>query len=210
MYRILINKGMVLAIAALSGCASMSSEECANSDWVAIGYEDGSRGYTTDKFGSRRKACAKHGVTADFSAYQDGREEGLVEFCQPSRGYNLGVSGGAYYGVCDVAMEEEFLDAYRVGSQLHSLRSNVNSANSRIYTKEAELKRTREEIRNKSAELISDDVTPQDRLLLLSDIRELAQRAGELDAEIEQLVAEKARHEHELKDYEQTVAAYGY
>ena len=208
MNRILINTGMVLALATLSGCASMSSEECANSDWVAIGYEDGSRGYTTDKFGSRRKACAKHGVTADFSAYQAGREKGLVEFCQPSRGYNLGVSGGAYYGVCDVAMEEEFLDAYRVGSQLHSLRSN--NATSRIYSKEAELKRNREKIRAKQAELISDDVTPQDRLLLLNDIRELAERSGELEAEIEQLVADKARHEHELKDYEQTVAAYGY
>ena len=210
MYRILVNTGIVLAIAMISGCASMSSEECANSDWVAIGYEDGSRGYTTDKFGSRRKACAKHGVTADFQAYQEGREEGLVEFCQPSRGYNLGVNGGTYYGVCDVAMEEEFLDAYRVGSQLHSLRSNVNNASSRIYSKEAELKRTKEKIRDKQAELISDDVTPQDRLLLLTDIKELAERSGELEAEIEQLVADKARHEHELKDYEQTVAAYGY
>ena len=210
MYRFLVNTGIVLAIAMVSGCASMSSEECANSDWVAIGYEDGSRGYTTDKFGSRRKACAKHGVTADFQAYQEGREEGLVEFCQPSRGYNLGVNGGTYYGVCDVAMEEEFLDAYRVGSQLHSLRSNVNNASSRIYSKEAELKRTKEKIRDKQAELISDDVTPQDRLLLLTDIKELAERSGELEAEIEQLVADKARHEHELKDYEQTVAAYGY
>ena len=210
MYRILVNTGIVLAIAMVSGCASMSSEECANSDWVAIGYEDGSRGYTTDKFGSRRKACAKHGVTADFQAYQEGREEGLVEFCQPSRGYNLGVNGGTYYGVCDVAMEEEFLDAYRVGSQLHSLRSNVNNASSRIYSKEAELKRTKEKIRDKQAELISDDVTPQDRLLLLTDIKELAERSGELEAEIEQLVADKARHEHELKDYEGTVAAYGY
>ena len=210
MYRILINTGMVLAIAVLSGCASMSSEECANSDWVAIGYEDGSRGYTTDKFGSRRKACAKHGVTADFKAYQEGREEGLVEFCQPSRGYNLGVSGGSYYGVCDVAMEGDFLDAYRVGSQLHSLRSNVNNTSSRIYSKEAELKRTREKIREKQAELISDEVTPQDRLLLLGDIRELAERSGELEEEIEQLVADKARHEHELENYEQTVAAYGY
>ena len=210
MYKTLVNTGMVLAITVLSGCASMSSEECANSDWVAIGYEDGSRGYTTDKFGSRRKACAKHGVTADFKAYQQGREEGLVEFCQPSRGYNLGVSGGSYYGVCDVAMEGDFLDAYRVGSQLHSLRSNVNNTSSRIYSKEAELKRTREKIREKQAELISDEVTPQDRLLLLGDIRELAERSGELEEEIEQLVADKARHEHELENYEQTVAAYGY
>jgi hypothetical protein len=210
MNRILSSATMVIAVAVLSGCASMSSEECANSDWGAIGYEDGSRGYTTDKFGSRRKACAKHGITADFKAYQEGRDEGLVEFCQPSRGYNLGVSGGTYYGVCDVAMEEEFLDAYRVGSQLHALRSNVNGTNSRIYSKEAELKRIKEKIRAKEAELISDDVSTQDRVLLLADLKELSERTGELEAEIEQLVAEKARHEHELRDYEQTVAAYDY
>jgi len=204
------NAGMVLVIVALSGCASMSSEECANSDWVAVGYEDGSRGLTTDKFGSRRKACAKHGMTADFQAYQQGRAEGLVEFCQPSRGYNLGVSGGTYHGVCDVAMEEEFLDAYRVGNQLHSLRSNVSGANSAIYYKEAELDRTREKIRTKEAALISDDVTTQDRILLLADLKELSERTGELDAQIEDLIADKARYEYELRDYEATVAAYGY
>jgi hypothetical protein len=201
---------MVLVIVVLSGCASMSSEECVNSDWVAIGYEDGSRGYTTDRFGSRRKACAKHGVTADFQAYQQGRDEGLVEFCQPARGFNLGASGGTYHGVCDVAMEGEFLDAYRVGHQLHSLRSNVSNANSQIYRREAELENIQEEIRAKEAQLISEDVTTQDRILLLADLKELSERSGELDSEIEALVADRARHEYELQDYEATVAAYGY
>ncbi len=210
MNRMIVSAVSVMAIAVLSGCASMSSEECVNSDWVAIGYEDGSRGYTTDKFGSRRKACAKHGVTADFKAYQAGRQEGLVEFCQPSRGYNLGASGGRYYGVCDIAMEEEFLDAYRVGSQLHTLRSNVNNTSSSIYSKEAELKRTKEKIRAKQAELISEDATTQDRVMLLADLKDLSERSGQLEAEIEKLVADKARYEYELQDYEQTVAAYGY
>ncbi len=210
MNRKIVSTVTVMAFAVLSGCASMSSEECANSDWVAIGFEDGSRGYTTDKFGSRRKACAKHGITADFKAYQAGRQEGLVEFCQPSRGYNLGASGGKYYGVCDVAMEGAFLDAYRVGSQLHTLRSNVNNTSSSIYSKEAELKRTKEKIRSKQVELISDDATTEDRVMLLADLKELSERSGQLEAEIEKLVADKARYEYELQDYEQTVAAYGY
>jgi uncharacterized small protein (DUF1192 family) len=210
MNRFWMKAGMIVAVAALSGCASMSSEECANSDWVAVGYEDGSRGYPSDRFGSRRKACAKHGVTADFQAYQQGRAEGLVEYCQPGRGYSLGVNGGTYHGVCDVALEEEFLDAYKAGNQLYTLRSHVNRANSRIHAKEAELKRTKEEIRAKEAELISEDITVQDRVLLLADLKELSERTGELDAEIESLVADRARYEHELRDYEQTVAAYGY
>jgi len=188
----------------------MSSEECANSDWVAIGYEDGANGLTTDKFGARRKACAKHGITADFQAYQAGRNEGLVEFCQPSRGFSHGVNGYAYNGVCDAALEEEFLDGYRVGSQLYTLRSNVNNANARIRSKEAELKRTKEQIRAREADLISDEITTEDRVLALADLKELAERTGELESDIEKLVADRARYEYELRDYEATVAAQGY
>jgi hypothetical protein len=205
-------KGIFLVTLALaaSGCASMSSDECAMSDWSAVGFEDGARGYTTERFSGHRKACAKHGVTADFRAYQEGRDEGLVQFCQPSRGYNLGVNGGSYNGVCDVAMEEEFLDAYRVGHQLYSLRSNVNSASSRIASKERELNRIENEIRSKEAAVIADDTTTEDRVLFLADLKRLSERTGELEAEIEQLIDDRAHHEHELANYENTVAAYGF
>jgi Protein of unknown function (DUF2799) len=201
---------VVMAAVAISGCASMSSEECALSDWSAVGYEDGSRGYTTERFSAHRKACAKHGVTADFRAYQVGRDEGLVEFCQPSRGYNLGVNGGTYNGVCDIALEEEFLDAYRVGNQLYSLRANVNSANSRIRSRERELDRIEKEILANGALLIGDETTTEDRVILLADLKNLSERTGELEAEIEQLVQDRARYEYELADYENTVAAYGF
>ncbi len=205
-----ISISAMLLVAALGGCASMSSEECANSDWVAVGFEDGSRGYSTDRFGSRRKACAKHGITADFQAYQAGRAEGLVEFCQPGRGFNLGVSGGRYNGVCDVALEEEFLDAYRVGHQLYDLRSNVNNANSQIYSRERELDRTKSLIREKELALLSDETETEQRILLLADLIELSERTGQLESEIEALIADRARHEYELHTYEETVAAYGY
>ncbi len=199
-----------LAALAVGGCASMSSEECELSDWSAIGYEDGANGYTTERFSSRRKACAKHGVAADFRAYQEGRDEGLVKFCQPSRGYNLGVRGGTYHGVCDAALEEEFLDAYRVGHQLYSLRANVNSASSQIASRERELDRIENEIRSKEALLIASETTIEDRVLLLADLKRLSERTGELETEIDQLVADRAHHEHALADYENTVAAYGF
>ncbi len=195
---------------AISGCASMSSEECALSDWSAVGFEDGARGYTTDRFSAHRKACAKHGVTADFRAYQEGRDEGLVQFCQPSRGYNLGVNGGTYNGVCDVAMEEEFLDAYRVGHQLYSLRANVNTANSRISARKRELDEIEIDIRSTEASVIAAETTIEDRVLFLADLKRLSERKGEIEVEIEELIADRARHEYELANYENTVAAYGY
>jgi len=195
---------------ALGACSSMGPEECAATDWAALGYEDGSRGLPTDHFGSHRKACAKHGITADFAAYKAGRNDGLVEFCQPSRGYNLGVSGGRYHGVCDVALEEEFLDAYQVGHQLYSLRANVNNATSQIAARESELERVRETIRAKEALLISSEPTPQERVLLLADIKELSERTGELETEIAVLIEDRAYHQSELSNYQSTVAAYGF
>jgi hypothetical protein len=38
----------------------------------------------------------------------------------------------------------------------------------------------------------------------------MSERTGELEAEIEVLVADRARFEQELRHYEQTVAAYDY
>ncbi len=205
-----ISISALLVFAALSGCAAMSSEECANSDWVAVGFEDGSRGYSTDRFAKHRKACAKHGITADFQAYQEGRDEGLVEFCQPTRGFNLGARGGRYNGVCDVALEEEFLDAYRVGRQLYTLRSNVNDANSQIYSREQDIEHAKSLIRDKEVELISDETETQRRLILLVDLKDLSEQIGHLESEIRVLIDDRARHEYELRAFEATIAGYGY
>ena len=199
-----------LLVIGLAGCATMSGDECATSDWTAVGYEDGSRGYTSERFGKHRKACAKHGITADFEAYQQGRGQGLVEFCQPGSGFDLGVNGGQYNGVCSVELEADFLDAYRVGQQLYTLRSKVSSANTQIYNKKHELEDIEDQITHSEALLIGDQTTIEDRVLLLADLKRLSERTGELEIEIEALIADRARHEQNLQHYEQTVAAYGY
>jgi hypothetical protein len=205
-----INIWTALLVLTMSGCASMSSEECANSDWTAVGYEDGSRGYTSDQFSSRRKACAKHGVTADFQAYQDGREQGLIEYCQPGRGFSVGENGGRYNGVCAAHLEDGFMDGYSVGHQLYGLRSNVNGAASRISSKESELKRLEDSIRRKGAALIAAETTTEDRIILLADIKDMSERTGELEEEIQLLIADKARYQVELRDYENLVALSGF
>ena len=200
--------GATLAILALSGCASMSSEECAATDWSAVGYEDGARGYTSERFSKHRTTCAKHGVTADFGAYQAGRDQGLVEYCQPGRGYDVGVSGGRYYGVCSADLEQDFLDAYNAGHYLYTLRSNVSRASSRIASKERELKNVNKEIRNKEAELIDRETTTEQRILLLADLKELSERTGKIDAEIKVLYQELAQYQLELDNYQANNVGY--
>lgn len=202
--------GLVITVAALSGCAGMSSDECMASDWTAIGYEDGSRGLTSNHFAEHRKACAKHGVKADFTAYQNGRDRGLVEYCQPGRGFSIGANGGRYYGVCDVQLEGEFLDAYNTGNRLYTLRSNVNRANSSINSKKRELDRIGETIIYKEAQLITGEMTTPERVQLVLDIKNLSERTGVLESEINELYDVRARSQAELDHYQLVVADMGY
>ena len=202
--------GTALATLMMSGCASMSGEECVATDWSAVGFEDGARGYTTERFSKHRKACAKHGVTADFSDYQHGRDQGLVEYCQPGRGYDVGVNGGRYYGVCSVEREADFLDAYNAGYHLYTLRSNVNRATSGISAKERELDNVADKMRVKEAALIDRESTIEERVLLLADLKELSERTGQLEAEIQDLYEQRARYQVELDNYQVSVADYGY
>ncbi|MDJ0905482.1 MAG: DUF2799 domain-containing protein [Woeseiaceae bacterium] len=205
-----LNIVLVLALAGLSGCASMSADECLTVDWATIGFEDGSRGYTADRLGTHRKACAKHGVAADLAAYQRGHAQGIEAFCQPGRGFNFGVNGGGYRGVCPAHLEQEFLEAYSAGHKLYSLRSSLNTANSLIHSKEAEIDSAEKRIAAAQLEMISDESTSEQRVQLLVELKELAERVGELEAEIKQLVADRARIEQELQYYESTLTAYGY
>lgn len=202
--------GMAILVLAMSGCASMSDEECLAADWSAVGYEDGARGYTAERFSSHRKACARHGITADFGAWQAGREQGLVEYCQPGRGYDIGVSGGRYYGVCSADLEPDFLDAYNAGHRLYNLRANVSRANSAIHAREHELENVRKEIRDTEAALIAPETTVEDRILLLADLKELSERTGELEVEIQVLYEERARYQAELDNYQAMAVDFGY
>ena len=201
---------VMVALVGLSGCASMSADECLTVDWTAIGYEDGSRGYTADRLGSHRKACAKHGVTPDFTAYQQGHAQGVEAFCQPGRAFKFGEHGGGYQGVCPAHLEPEFLDAYHAGHKLYSLRSSISTANSMIYSKEAELDRAEKRISEAEVSLISDETTSSERVVLLGELKDLSERTGELESEIKQLIADRARIEQELQSYESTLTAYRY
>lgn len=194
----------------LSGCASMSEDECVMSDWRTIGYEDGSMGYSADRIGSHRKACAKHGVAPDFEAYQTGRRDGLRQFCQPSRGFSLGSGGGRYNGVCPSDLEPGFVDAFNTGHKLYNLRSQVNSANSQIRSREAELEKTEEQIRNVQADLISPETSTEDRVMLLVDLKDLSERTGEIEAEIVNLIEDRAVYEQQLHQYEAMIADTSY
>lgn len=117
---------------ALSGCASLSEEDCKIGDWQGIGVVDGKAGYTSDKLNEHTKACSKYNIAPDVNAYMAGRTIGLQSYCTPISGFEQGREGNTYRGVCPIASEESFKVGYSLGSQLYTANEAVEEANSEI------------------------------------------------------------------------------
>ena len=93
----------------LTGCASLSKEECMAADWRTIGFEDGAKGRLLQRIGEHRESCAEYGIAPDFDAYRQGHQEGVSRYCNANVGYSVGRRGASYNGVCPSEFEAEFL-----------------------------------------------------------------------------------------------------
>jgi hypothetical protein len=203
-YQSMLRASAAVLLLALSACATMNREECLTVDWRTVGYEDGAAGYSGDRIGQHRKACAKHGVTPDLEAYQIGREEGLREFCLPANGYRVGSQGGSYAGICPQDLEPAFIDAYESGRELYTLQSRLSDVNSELSSRRSDLDRAESDLVSRSATAISNDATAEERSRAVTDVKHLGERIGRLKSEIRQLERERARCEQDLEDYEAT------
>lgn len=119
----------VLAVAALamlfSACTTAPTEAdkpvCAKADWYELGRLDGAQGSPTERFSQHQKDCAKNFNAEWETMYNNGRNAGLVEYCDPKNAYELGRMGGTYYYVCPSTVEQAFLASYKKGQQAREL-----------------------------------------------------------------------------------------
>lgn len=128
----------------LSGCATISQEECQVGDWYQVGYEDGQRGYRLDRLASHRKECSKYAISVDDTAtqkYRQGRDKGLRQYCTPHNGFEVGRDGDTYYNVCPADLEKEFSYAYRLGRQYYELEREIKDIDNDISRRRSELNR---------------------------------------------------------------------
>jgi len=191
----------MIATVLTAGCASMSKDECLAVDWRTIGYEDGVEGYPGDHIAEHRKACAKYGVRADLDLYQQGRNQGLREFCQPRNGYRLGARGASYNGVCSGELESPFLASFDSGHQLYVLSARLSNAEAQLESKRRELANIEHGILSNSVEAVSTDSAADQRAHAVLDVVQLADRASQLKVEIRQLTADSLRYQNDLDSY---------
>jgi hypothetical protein len=198
---------LTLLLAALSGCAGMDADECRTADWRAIGYEDGVEGQSAAYFGTRRKACAEHGVSADFDAWLAGRAEGVAHFCRPQNGYQLGVQGRPDPGVCPVMLEAAFVAAHAEGYGLYERGALVD----RLRRKLNHSRRRAQEVEHRLAEgtalLLAPRLAPAERASIAVDLSQLTEERIDLELAIERLEDEHAAAKVGYERYLSEIAA---
>ncbi|MCW8887666.1 MAG: DUF2799 domain-containing protein [Gammaproteobacteria bacterium] len=163
----------ILVLPFLVSCATMSEDECRTADWQLIGFSDGTKGYAVSRISDHQKACAKVGVSPDLSAYKQGRDEGLLDYCRPATGYRLGARGGSFNAVCPVQLEAEFSEGYRYGKAIYLKKSELNSLKRDLVKQQDEHALIAEMIEHKERRLVQDGIPKDKRVRLLEQIKEL-------------------------------------
>lgn len=111
--------GLITAAATMAGCAtlggSLSATQCQQSNWQAIGYQDGLMGRDSNYIQKHIKQCAKSNASPNQQLWQQGREQGLKRYCTPLRAYQLGREGYTYNDVCPPSMTLDLLKAHDEG-----------------------------------------------------------------------------------------------
>ena len=169
------------AALALGSCATMSAEQCMAGDWSGQGYVDGQSGLTMSRLDEHAQACAEHGVSPDAAAYAAGREQGLVQYCTPYKGFEVGRNGSAYAGVCPSDLEADFMYAYRDGQVVNAVEQALSNARGRVDSLGDRLEELDEKIIAKQAEARAEGLTEAQREAVRERIAEIRRERADTE-----------------------------
>lgn len=193
--------GMAAALL-LGGCATgMSEEQCAGANWYALGERDGLYGETLEKFDERAARCGSFGLPADLEAYRAGRERGLQRYCTPDAGFDAGLNGRPYRGVCPPATESVFLDEYNIGLRLHNLTSAHESAIEAYESALDALASHRHGLRRAREKLRSEDLSDEERSRLQREVERHRREIERIERDLPRLSAQIDSAQGRLEDY---------
>lgn len=164
--------------------------QCADVDWWSKGYDSGVRGEPNHWISRQETTCGADFRREEFLA---GRRVGLVQFCRPEKGYQLGAKGRLYYGACPPHLEVYFLPAYRQGKSLADLKDRIRVLDLQIEwyeAKLAEIDRSAERQRPRGTAISEEEMAKRTRY------------RDELKGELEALERSRAAYLAGLEEYQ--------
>ncbi|TXD98413.1 DUF2799 domain-containing protein [Psychrobacter frigidicola] len=126
------------AMVTLSGCAttqSLTPQQCQASDWQQVGYSDGSRGRSGAYFGHYTNSCASVvGATPNRMLWEQGRQQGLKNYCTELSAYKHGREGYDWQPVCPLEGIDKLEEAYSQGRYYYIRQRDLDSLRSPYYS----------------------------------------------------------------------------
>jgi len=157
-------------LALLSGCSTLNEQECRSVDWYQLGLQDGQQGKPADLLNEHKESCKRYGILPDRSQYLNGRNAGLVEYCQLGNAFRAGLNGDEYKGVCPLDVDAEF--------------RRYNAAALEVYNSKKQVEDIDGQISRKEHELAKEDITEKEKLRLLEEIRKLDRKRDRLRSDL--------------------------
>lgn len=172
---------VLLLAAVISGCETMSPDECKYANWNDIGLRDGLSGQPLSLLSERVNDCTKAGTRVDTALYMASREQGLQSFCRLENAAPLGLSGTAYAGVCPALVDIEFRRRYQAGYAVHELRNKVSQLDNRSNRLQRQLREADKEEGQQLKATDKDDDRKRIRKEFDERRRHLRKELGDLD-----------------------------
>ncbi len=114
---------LLLILWSLTHCVSTPFDtDCPPRDWFELGRQDGSQGKPLKVFDSHVAQCGDSENPPNKVLYTNGRNSGLIGYCQASSGFEVGRSGERYNSVCPDYLETEFIEAFKKGRKILELQ----------------------------------------------------------------------------------------
>lgn len=168
----------------LSGCKTMSQEECQSASWEVIGYEDGVVGKPSSYLEQHQNTCNKFKIKPDLQAYLQGHAKGLNRYCTYESGMHVARQGNQYNSVCSANVFREFKRGFEQGKHISSLADRIQQ--------------TRIKVGAQSERLVEIDSQTTLKLQQLAEETTVTKQSKLIQAEIDKLKAEKLRLSREL------------
>jgi hypothetical protein len=137
---------VVASAALLSGCETVSREQCVAGDWVALGRADAAQGHPSSRFEDVAKDCGRHGITPDPQAYMTGWQDGVRLYCTPMNGFTLGRQNRALSPICPPALAGATEAGHRLGRRIWVARDRVARLERTLDDRRREIDRLRSEL----------------------------------------------------------------
>lgn len=154
----------------LSGCSTLDEQECRTTDWYQLGIHDGQQGTPANLLDEHNDSCRRYGILPDRSQYLEGRNVGLLEYCQLGNAFRTGINGEEYKGACPLDVDMRFRRYNAAALEVYNSRKQIENIDGQISKKEKKLDK--------------EDITEKEKLQLLEEIVKLDRKRDRMRSDL--------------------------